>query len=50
MPTQLLQTIDCIENYYVDPVALDSIYEKVIPELLYQLDPPLGIYSGRGVR
>ena len=39
MPTQLLQTIDCIENYYVDPVALDSIYEKVIPELLYQLDP-----------
>ncbi|MCX4261655.1 MAG: S41 family peptidase [Alistipes sp.] len=36
---KLLQTIDCIENYYVDPVALDSIYEKVIPELLYQLDP-----------
>lgn len=36
---KLLQTIDCIENYYVDPVALDTIYEKVIPELLYQLDP-----------
>ncbi|MBP3455093.1 MAG: S41 family peptidase [Alistipes sp.] len=36
---KLMQTIDYIENYYVDPVGRDSLYETVIPDLLHQLDP-----------
>ncbi|MDE6861870.1 MAG: S41 family peptidase, partial [Alistipes sp.] len=36
---KLMQTIEYIENYYVDPIACDSLYETVIPDLLHQLDP-----------
>lgn len=36
---KLMQTIEYIENYYVDPVGRDSLYETVIPDLLHQLDP-----------
>ena len=36
---KLLQTIATIRNYYVDPIELDTIYEKAIPALLAELDP-----------
>ena len=36
---KLLQTIAVVRNYYVDPVKLDTIYEKAIPALLSELDP-----------
>lgn len=36
---KLMQTIDYIENYYVDPIGRDSLYETVIPDLLHLLDP-----------
>ena len=36
---KLLQTIGLVRNYYVDPVQLDTIYEKAIPALLSELDP-----------
>lgn len=36
---KLLQTIAFVRNYYVDPVQLDTIYEKAIPALLSELDP-----------
>lgn len=36
---KLMQTIMHINRYYVDPIDLDTIYEKVLPELLSELDP-----------
>ena len=36
---KMMQTIASIRNYYVDPIALDTIYEKAIPKLLQELDP-----------
>ncbi len=36
---KLMQTIEYIENYYVDPIGRDSLYETVIPDLLHLLDP-----------
>lgn len=36
---KLLQTIAFVRNYYVDPIQLDTIYEKTIPALLSELDP-----------
>ena len=36
---KLLQTIVFVRNYYVDPIQLDTIYEKAIPALLSELDP-----------
>ena len=36
---KMMQTIASIRNYYVDPVKLDTIYEKAIPALLSELDP-----------
>lgn len=36
---KLMQTISHIRNSYVDPIALDTIYEKAIPKLLSELDP-----------
>ncbi len=36
---KLLQTIGLVRNFYVDPVKLDTIYEKAIPALLSELDP-----------
>ena len=36
---KMLQTIAYLRNYYVDPVLLDTIYEKAIPALLSELDP-----------
>ena len=36
---KLLQTITFVRNYYVDPIQLDTIYEKAIPALLSELDP-----------
>ena len=35
----MMQTILSVRNHYVDPVALDTIYEKAIPALLSELDP-----------
>ena len=36
---KLMQTVMAIDNYYVDAVSLDEIYEKAIPKLLSELDP-----------
>ena len=36
---KLLQTIAFVRNYYVDPIQLDTIYEKAIPAVLSELDP-----------
>ena len=36
---KLLQTIGLVRNFYVDPIKLDTIYEKAIPALLSELDP-----------
>ena len=36
---KLLQTIAFVRNYYVDPILLDTLYEKAIPALLSELDP-----------
>lgn len=36
---KLLQTILTIRNNYVDPIPLDTLYEKAIPALLSELDP-----------
>lgn len=36
---KMLQTIAAVRNYYVDPVKIDTIYEKAIPALLAELDP-----------
>jgi carboxyl-terminal processing protease len=36
---KMLQMIAYVRNYYVDPVLLDTIYEKSIPALLSELDP-----------
>ena len=36
---KMVQTIAFVRNYYVDPIKLDTIYEKAIPALLSELDP-----------
>lgn len=36
---KLMQTILTVRNNYVDPIELDTIYEKAIPKLLSELDP-----------
>lgn len=36
---KLLQTIAVVNDFYVDPIKLDTIYEKAIPALLSELDP-----------
>ena len=36
---KMMQTIAFVRNYYVDPIKLDTIYEKAIPALLSELDP-----------
>lgn len=36
---KLMQTISHVRNHYVDPISLDTIYEKAIPALLAELDP-----------
>ena len=36
---KLMQTIITVRNNYVDPIELDTIYEKAIPKLLSELDP-----------
>lgn len=36
---KLMQTIMTVRNNYVDPIELDTIYEKVIPKVLSELDP-----------
>ena len=36
---KLLRTVMAIHSNYVDPIDLDSIYEKAIPALLSELDP-----------
>ncbi len=36
---KLMQTIMTVRNNYVDPISLDTIYEKAIPKLLSELDP-----------
>ena len=36
---KLMQTIMTVRNNYVDPIELDTIYEKAIPKLLSELDP-----------
>lgn len=36
---KLMQTIATIRNNYVDPIELDTLYEKAIPAILSELDP-----------
>ena len=36
---KLMQTILTVRNNYVDPIELDTLYEKAIPKLLSELDP-----------
>ena len=36
---KMMQAIISVRNHYVDPVSLDTIYEKAIPALLSELDP-----------
>lgn len=36
---KLMQTIHTVRNNYVDPIDLDTLYEKAIPKLLSELDP-----------
>ena len=36
---KMMSTIINIRNNYVDPVSLDTLYEKAIPALLSELDP-----------
>ena len=36
---KMMQTIMAIRSSYVDPIDLDTIYEKAIPALLSELDP-----------
>ncbi len=36
---KMMQAIISVGNHYVDPVSLDTIYEKAIPALLSELDP-----------
>ncbi|MBE6219128.1 MAG: S41 family peptidase [Rikenellaceae bacterium] len=39
MQDKMMQTVNAVRNYYVDPIDLDAIYEKAIPSLLSELDP-----------
>ena len=36
---KLLQTLSMINQHYVDPVKLDTLYEKIVPKVLAELDP-----------
>ena len=36
---KLMQTVVTVRNNYVDPISLDTIYEKAIPMILAELDP-----------
>lgn len=36
---KMIQTILSIRHNYVDPISLDTIYEKAIPKILSELDP-----------
>ena len=36
---KMMNTILSIRNHYVDPISLDTIYEKAIPKILSELDP-----------
>lgn len=36
---KMMQAIISVRNHYVDPISLDTIYEKAIPALLSELDP-----------
>ena len=36
---KMVQTVSAIRNYYVDSIRRDTIYDRVIPKLLSELDP-----------
>ena len=36
---KMVQTVSAIRSYYVDPINLDTIYDRAIPMLLSELDP-----------
>ena len=36
---KMVQTVTAIRNYYVDSIKLDTLYDRVIPKLLAELDP-----------
>lgn len=36
---KMMNTILSIRNHYVDPISLDTLYEKAIPKILSELDP-----------
>ncbi|MBR5131375.1 MAG: S41 family peptidase [Alistipes sp.] len=36
---KMVQTVSAIRSYYVDDIKLDTIYDRVIPKLLSELDP-----------
>lgn len=39
MQDKMMQTVNAVRNFYVDPIDVDTIYEKAIPKLLSELDP-----------
>lgn len=36
---KMVQTVTAIRNYYVDSIKLDTLYDRIIPKLLAELDP-----------
>jgi carboxyl-terminal processing protease len=36
---KMMQAVLSIRSHYVDPISLDTIYEKAIPKILSELDP-----------
>ena len=36
---KMVQTVTAIRNYYVDSIKLDTLYDRIIPKLLSELDP-----------
>ena len=36
---KMVQTVTAIRNYYVDSIVLDTLYDRIIPKLLSELDP-----------
>ena len=36
---KMVQTVTAIRIYYVDSIKLDTLYDRIIPKLLSELDP-----------
>ena len=46
---KMLNTLFAIRTHYVDPINIDTLYEKAIPALLSELDPHSEYRMIRGV-